>query len=116
MTGNPVVNPSIAVAPRRTRCLWQGNLLLTSPQYMHETEPSKTENADTFRRELHPDLRADYVLANPPFNDSDTALRGSGCPHSDATPQVVSKAKDNFRKDDDVRWACGVPVGLNFNN
>jgi len=29
------------------------------------------ENADTFRRDLHPDLRADYVLANPPFNDSD---------------------------------------------
>jgi type I restriction enzyme M protein len=39
------------------------------------------ENADTFRRDLHPDLRADYVLANPPFNDSDW-----------------------FRKDDDVRW------------
>ena len=29
------------------------------------------ENADTFRRDLHPDFRADYVLANPPFNDSD---------------------------------------------
>jgi type I restriction enzyme M protein len=39
------------------------------------------EHADTFRRDLHPDLRADYVLANPPFNDSDW-----------------------FRKDDDVRW------------
>ena len=38
------------------------------------------EHADTFRRDLHPDLRADYVLANPPFNDSDW-----------------------FRKDDDVR-------------
>ena len=25
------------------------------------------EQADTFRRDLHPDLRADYVLANPPF-------------------------------------------------
>ena len=43
------------------------------------------ENADTFRRDLHPDLRADYVLANPPFNDSDW-----------------------FRKDDDVRWQFGV--------
>jgi tetratricopeptide (TPR) repeat protein len=31
------------------------------------------EHADTFRRDLHPDLRADYVLANPPFNDSDAA-------------------------------------------
>ena len=31
--------------PRRRRCLCQANLLLTSPQHMHETEPSKTENA-----------------------------------------------------------------------
>src|SRR3954468_21284874 len=29
------------------------------------------EHADSFRRDLHKDLRADYVLANPPFNDSD---------------------------------------------
>jgi len=29
------------------------------------------EHADSFHRDLHPDLRADYVLANPPFNDSD---------------------------------------------
>ena len=29
------------------------------------------EHADTFRRDLHPDRRTDYVLANPPFNDSD---------------------------------------------
>jgi hypothetical protein len=43
------------------------------------------EHADTFRRDLHPDLKADYVLANPPFNDSDW-----------------------FRKDDDVRWQYGV--------
>jgi type I restriction enzyme M protein len=27
-------------------------------------------NADTFHQDLHPDLRADYVLANPPFNIS----------------------------------------------
>jgi len=39
------------------------------------------EHADTFRNVQHPDLRADYVLANPPFNHSDW-----------------------FRKDDDVRW------------
>lgn len=26
------------------------------------------EHADSFTRDLHPDLRADYVLANPPFN------------------------------------------------
>ncbi|HEY3393754.1 MAG TPA: class I SAM-dependent DNA methyltransferase [Lacipirellulaceae bacterium] len=29
------------------------------------------EQADSFHRDLHPDLKADYVLANPPFNDSD---------------------------------------------
>lgn len=33
------------------------------------SEPYK--HADTFRSVQHPDLRADYVLANPPFNDSD---------------------------------------------
>ena len=50
------------------------------------------EHADTFRRDLHPDLRADFVLANPPFNDSDW-----------------------FRKDDDVRWQFGVPPKGNAN-
>ena len=50
------------------------------------------ENADTFRRDLHPDLRADFVIANPPFNDSDW-----------------------FRKDDDVRWQYGVPPKGNAN-
>jgi hypothetical protein len=53
------------------------------------------------------DIRADYVRANPPFNDSDTALRGSAFPQSVANPQVVSEAKDNFRKVDDVRWQFG---------
>ncbi len=28
-------------------------------------------HADSFHQDLHPDLKADYVLANPPFNDSD---------------------------------------------
>jgi type I restriction enzyme M protein len=50
------------------------------------------EHADTFRRDLHPDLRADYVLANPPFNDSDW-----------------------FRKDDDPRWQFGLPPKGNAN-
>ena len=54
------------------------------------------EHADTFRRDLHPDLRADYVLANPPFNDSDTALRGSAFLQSEAKMQVVSEAKNNM--------------------
>ncbi|WP_079504490.1 class I SAM-dependent DNA methyltransferase [Mesobacillus jeotgali] len=30
-----------------------------------------TKNADTFHNDLHKTLKADYVLANPPFNDSD---------------------------------------------
>jgi type I restriction enzyme M protein len=30
-----------------------------------------TQAADAFHHDLHPDLRADFVLANPPFNDSD---------------------------------------------
>ena len=50
------------------------------------------EQADTFRRDLHPELRADFVLANPPFNDSDW-----------------------FRKDDDVRWQFGIPPKGNAN-
>jgi len=29
------------------------------------------EHANSFHRDLHKDLKADYVLANPPFNDSD---------------------------------------------
>jgi type I restriction enzyme M protein len=28
-------------------------------------------NADSFRTDLHPDLKADFILANPPFNMSD---------------------------------------------
>jgi len=50
------------------------------------------EHADTFRRDLHPDLHADYVIANPPFNDSDW-----------------------HRRDDDVRWQFGVPPKVNAN-
>jgi type I restriction enzyme M protein len=49
-------------------------------------------HADSFRRDLHPDLRADVVLANPPFNDSDWN-----------------------RRDDDVRWQFGVPPKGNAN-
>jgi type I restriction enzyme M protein len=30
-----------------------------------------TQPADTFLRNLHPDLKADYILANPPFNVSE---------------------------------------------
>lgn len=52
------------------------------------------ENADSFHRDLHPDLKADYVLANPPFNDSD--WRG-----------------DLLK--DDKRWQFGTPPSSNAN-
>jgi type I restriction enzyme M protein len=51
-------------------------------------------SADSFHRDLHPDLKADYVLANPPFNDSD--WRG----------ELLK---------DDKRWAYGVPPAGNAN-
>jgi hypothetical protein len=35
-------------------------------------------------------------MSNPPFNDSDTALRDGAFLQSEATPQVVSEAKDNM--------------------
>jgi type I restriction enzyme M protein len=53
-----------------------------------------TEHADSFHRDLHPDLKADYVLANPPFNDSD--WRG----------ELLK---------DDRRWQYGVPPASNAN-
>jgi type I restriction enzyme M protein len=52
------------------------------------------ENADSFRRDLHPDLRADFILANPPFN--------------------VSDWKGELLRDD-VRWRYGVPPVANAN-
>jgi type I restriction enzyme M protein len=52
------------------------------------------EHADSFHRDLHPDLKADYVLANPPFNDSD--WRG-----------------DLLK--DDKRWKYGTPPPSNAN-
>ncbi len=52
------------------------------------------EHADSFRRDLHKDLKADYVLANPPFNDSDWG-----------GDQLA----------DDVRWKYGTPPASNAN-
>ncbi len=52
------------------------------------------EHADSFHRDLHPDLKADYVLANPPFNDSD--WRG----------ELLK---------DDKRWKYGTPPAGNAN-
>jgi len=48
--------------------------------------------ADKLRSNMDADLRADFVLANPPFNDSDW-----------------------FRKDDDARWQFGLPPRGNAN-
>ena len=52
------------------------------------------ENADSFHRDLHKDLKADYILANPPFNDSDWG---------------------GERLREDVRWKYGVPPVGNAN-
>ena len=47
---------------------------------------------DTFARDIHPDIQADFVLANPPFN-----------------------IKDWARSEDDPRWKYGVPPVRNAN-
>ncbi len=47
---------------------------------------------DTFAHDKHPDLKADFVLANPPFN-----------------------IKDWSRREDDKRWKFGVPPAGNAN-
>ena len=51
-------------------------------------------HGDTFHNDKNPDLKADYVLANPPFNDSD--WRG----------ELLK---------DDKRWVYGVPPAGNAN-
>ncbi|MEL7590301.1 MAG: class I SAM-dependent DNA methyltransferase [Anaerolineaceae bacterium] len=52
------------------------------------------EPADSFRRDLHPDLKADFLLANPPFNMSDWG-------------------GESLR--DDPRWKFGTPPSGNAN-
>jgi type I restriction enzyme M protein len=47
---------------------------------------------DTFARDQHPDIQADYILANPPFN-----------------------IKDWARNESDPRWCYGVPPAGNAN-
>lgn len=49
-------------------------------------------DADTFGNDLHKNLRADYILANPPFNVSDYTLI-----------------------QDDARWKYGIPPANNAN-
>lgn len=53
-----------------------------------------THHADTFFNDLHPDLKVDFILANPPFNISDWG------------------GKD---LQDDVRWKYGTPPTGNAN-
>lgn len=52
------------------------------------------EHADSFHLDLHPDLKADYVIANPPFNMSDWG---------------------GDRLKEDKRWVYGVPPAGNAN-
>jgi len=52
------------------------------------------QNADTFHNDLHRDLRADFVLANPPFNLSDWG---------------------GERLREDPRWRFGIPPAGNAN-
>jgi type I restriction enzyme M protein len=52
------------------------------------------QHADTFHRNLHPDLRADFVMANPPFNISNWG---------------------GERLAEDVRWRFGAPPTGNAN-
>jgi type I restriction enzyme M protein len=52
------------------------------------------EPASTYTRDQHPDLRADFIMANPPFN--------------------MKEWNDGVR-DDDPRWKYGVPPAGNAN-
>jgi type I restriction enzyme M protein len=62
---------------------------------LHDLEADLGDGpADTFHDNQHPDLSADYVLANPPFNISDWGA-------------------DALR--DDPRWTFGVPPNANAN-
>jgi type I restriction enzyme M protein len=53
-----------------------------------------TQAADAFHHDLHPDLRADYILANPPFNMSDWG---------------------GNLLEDDARWTYDIPPANNAN-
>ena len=54
----------------------------------------RIEHGDSFHNDRHPDLRADYILANPPFNVSDWG---------------------GERLRDDKRWEYGIPPVGNAN-
>ena len=69
---------------------------------MPRTSSETAQRLGHLRKAQQPEALADDALVNPRFNDSDTALRGSAFLQSEAKPQVVSAAKDSFRKHDDV--------------
>ena len=46
------------------------------PRHSRHRGRPRAGTADSFRRDLHKDLKADYILANPPFNDSDWHRNG----------------------------------------
>jgi len=54
----------------------------------------RIEHGDTFHNDRHPDLKADYILANPPFNVSDWG---------------------GERLREDKRWKYGTPPASNAN-
>ncbi len=62
---------------------------------LHEMDGNLGEApADTFSNDLHPDLRANYILANPPFNQAGWTWKGY---------------------EEDLRWWAGVPPRTNAN-
>ena len=66
------------------------NMAIRGPDFDFGKEP-----ASTYTRPQHPDLRADFIMANPPFN---------------------MKAWKDGVKDDDVQWKYGMPPDGNANN
>jgi len=60
------------------------------------------EHADSFHRDLHPDLKADYVLANPPFNDSD--WRGETLFIDTRKLGTMIDRVHHELTEDDIRW------------
>ena len=70
-----------------TWCLAQMNLAIRGIE-------GQISHGDSFHNDRHPDLKADYILANPPFNISDWG---------------------GERLQDDKRWQYGVPPKGNAN-
>jgi type I restriction enzyme M protein len=97
---NPAAEAISRIRPSTQRCskLSDNRNSYGKPEHNEEGRGIETnlgeQPADSFVRDLHPDLKADYIPANPPFNISDW----SG--------QLLR---------DDVRWKFGVPAVGNAN-